>query len=177
MKQSLANNHFMSEDVQLGGRDKLIFQEVSPEVREFLESPPQGQLSEQESQLKNYVANHLNDLRNMIKVSPQYLANTVRLTQAERQNYFQEIDNLKYEGLVEYYNQGWKNANLHYILWLGKSLDAIEKLGFTEQQRATAFYDFEFSDGSFTLDFCWPNPFPEHTYDEIPIIKETPSDN
>jgi len=160
--------------------------EYSQEISEYLADPSKGKdivvgvnqsvqekLSEQD--FKEYVNDHIQELRDTIKVSPEYLTNTLRLTKDERERYVKEVDNLSYQGLVEYYNKGWKNANIHYILWLGKSLDAIEKLGFTESQKATVFYDYEFSDGSFTLDFCQPSPFPEHTYDTLPIIKETPN--
>eukprot|EP01091_Cochliopodium_minus_P012989 TRINITY_DN4073_c0_g1_i1.p1 TRINITY_DN4073_c0_g1~~TRINITY_DN4073_c0_g1_i1.p1 ORF type:complete len:229 (+),score=60.49 TRINITY_DN4073_c0_g1_i1:39-725(+) len=173
VKQDLDNSFYE-------GTPKSLIPEIeySQEISEYLADPSRAnQLVENksdEAEFKQYVSEHLQELKETVRVSPEYLTNTVRLTNEERSKYVKEIDNLSYQGLVEYYNRGWKNANIHYILWLGKSLDAIEKLGLNESQRATAFYDFEFSDGNFTLDFAHTSPFPHHTFDEIPIIKETP---
>ena len=166
IRSSFEKNLFFDDSVQKGGRT-LLSQEVIPEIQEFFAT------GSEEGEIKEFVTKHIQGLKDSIQVSPEYLQKTIRLTKEERERYFQEVNNLKYEGLVDYYNNGWKNANLHYILWLGKSLEAIERLGLNEEQRATAFYDYEFSEGQWTLDFCWPTPFPHHTYDELPIIKET----
>ena len=61
----------------------------------------------------------------------------------------------------------------HYFFLL--QYDALKKNAIAPANHEEAFQKYDVSIGSYTLEWLLPTPPPFHTYDELPIIKETPS--
>jgi len=132
--------------------------------------------NEEYNRLKAWTTENMDSIVETLQLSPGYIQKTLRMTTEEREEYLKELKTYSFDNIAELFNKDWKDASVHYLIWMSKAQSTIEKLGLTEEQRATAFYDFEFSEGNESLEWCWPSPPPEHTYEELPIIKEVPTD-
>lgn len=127
-------------------------------------------------ELAEWTKENIEEIVDILQISPGHIQKTLRMTESEREEYLKEIKTYSVENITDLFNENWKDTGVYYLLWISKSQAAMQKMGLTEEQKATAFYDYEFSEGNETLEWCWPSPPPEHTYDEPPLIKDTPSE-